>query len=208
MPLFSLSIFWFWERNLVVFLRHQTILAPLLLFIEEAGIPLPLPGDIVIAYLGYRVSRGVLSYPKAFVLILATVMAGSSLLYWLSVRWGQTIVIRLGKYIHLSEKNIKFVETRFRQYGFWVIIFGRHVPIFRVPITFFAGMSGVKYSTFIASTFVSVVFWIAFYLWLGQKLGPGVLRILSSHFRFVPLLSIIIIVLILVLLSRQTKQKY
>lgn len=35
----------------------QTVLAPLLLlFLEEAGVPLFIPGDVVLAFTGYRIS--------------------------------------------------------------------------------------------------------------------------------------------------------
>ena len=194
------------EPTLIHFLHRQIFLAPLLLFIEEAGVPLPIPGDIVIAFIGYRITRGAISYGLAFGLILAAVLAGSTILYFLAKLWGQLIVVKLGKYFHLSEKSLKLVEDEFRKYGVWVIIFGRNIPIFRVPITFFAGMSGVKYSTFIGSTFISVIFWVAFYLYLGSRIGPMVIRTLLGHFRYLPLITIGLIILLILFLWRKTKR--
>lgn len=159
------------------------VFAPIfLLTAEESGLPLPIPGDIIIAYIGYKVSTGDIPYYLAFLLILLSVMTGSSILYFLSYRWGPTLILKLGKYIHLDEKKIITVEEKFRKYGPWVIIFGRHVPGFRIAITVFAGISKIKYSTFISSTFISVVFWIAFYLYLGARLGARTRGLLRGSF--------------------------
>jgi membrane protein DedA with SNARE-associated domain len=170
------------EDALAAFLQQQAYLAPLLLLTaEEAGIPLPIPGDIVLLYLGYQVAKGVLPYPAAFLLLLVAVLVGSSILYALSSRFGQRIVLTVGRYIHLDERKLLTVEEKFKRYGVWVIIFGRHIPGFRIPITLFAGLSTIRYSTFLLSTFLSVIFWIALYLVLGERLGPKTLSLLHAH---------------------------
>jgi membrane protein DedA with SNARE-associated domain len=157
------------------FVTHQAPLAPLLLlFLEESGIPLPIPGDIYVAFEGYQVAQGKIAYWSAFTLLLIAVLLGSSVLYFLSARWGNVIMLRVGRYLHLSEARIKIVEKYFRKHGVWVIILGRHIPGLRIPITFFAGSSGVPYFTFLASTFVSVIFWIGLYLSAGSHLGRHV----------------------------------
>jgi membrane protein DedA with SNARE-associated domain len=129
---------------IVALLHQQAYLAPFLLVtVEEAGIPLPVPGDLVIMYIGYQVSKGVLPYAHAFVLLLLAVLVGSSILYALSARYGQRIVLHFGNYLHLDAHKLLTVEEKFQQYGPWVIILGRHIPGFRIPITIFAGMSGI-----------------------------------------------------------------
>ncbi len=167
------------------FLTHQGSYAPLLLLLlEEAGVLLPIPGDVVIAYTGYEVSRGNIPYIGAFLLLLISVLVGSSILYYLSARFGQQIVLKFGHYMHLNEKKLLSVEEKFRKYGVWVIIFGRHIPGFRIPITVFAGMSEITYKTFIVSTFISVIFWIPIYLALGQNLGPKTMQLLRGHHEY------------------------
>ncbi len=172
-----------WLQDVLVsFLHYQVLLGPLfLLMIEEAGIPLPVPGDIVIAYTGYQVSRGTISYPTAFISLVIAVLMGSSILYFISRRWGPFIVTSIGKYIHLDQKKLDAVEQKFQKYGLWVIIFGRHIPGFRIPITVFSGISKVSYKTFIASTFISIIFWIPLYLDIGRRLGPKTAILLHAH---------------------------
>jgi membrane protein DedA with SNARE-associated domain len=167
---------------IVAFIKHQAIFAPMLLLVlEEAGVPLPLPGDVFIIYSGYQVTRGAITYAVSYTLILAATLLGSSILFLLSKRFGQTVVLKLGNYIHFNKKKLDLLEEKFRKYGVLVIIFGRHIPGFRVPITIFAGMSKISYKQFILSTLVSVVFSITFNLALGEKLGPRAARLLHAH---------------------------
>ncbi len=184
------------------FVVHQGILGSVwLLFFEESGLPIPLPGDVVISFIGYQIKMGRVDYFMAFITLLVAVLLGSSVLYLLAYRYGQNIVVRLGKFVHLDEKKLRIVENKFKQYGVLVIIFGRHIPGFRVPITFFAGMSKIPYKTFILSTLVSIVFWIPLYLSLGEKLGPRTIRLLHSHplFFVVTLVPFILFVITLFL---------
>ncbi len=161
-------------ENIMADLFHsKNVITPLLLLlIEEAGIPIPIPGDIMIAYAGYQVSIAMLTFGQAFIFLLLTALLGSTILYFLSYRWGQTLVFKIGKYIHLDQKKLLAVEEQFRRYGPLVIIVGRHIPGLRIPITIFAGMSKVSPLTFIVSTAASMVVWILFYLSLGVHLGP------------------------------------
>lgn len=171
------------EDSIRTFVVHQAVIAPfILLFIEESGIPLPIPGDVYLAFTGYQVSKGTVPYWGAFLMLLIAVLAGSSILYFISARWGTLLVDKLGIYLHLNQKKLVEVEKDFKKYGIFLIIFGRHIPGLRIPITVFSGISGVSYPTFIISTFISVVFWIAFYLALGERVGKNVMK----HFHATP----------------------
>lgn len=156
----------------------------MLLFGEEAGVPLPVPGDVYIAYVGYQVLKGVISYALAFFILMVAILCGSTILYFLSSFFGKTIVLRFGKYIHLNEKKIIYLEKKFRKYGAWVIVFGRHIPGLRIPITIFSGISNVPYKTFILSEAVSVVAWILIFLQVGVKLGKNIKFLFHSHLSF------------------------
>ena len=132
------------------FVTHQALIAPfILLLIEEAGIPLPIPGDAYVAFAGYQVSLKHIPYIEAFLLLICSVLIGSSILYYISARWGKMLVLKLGMYLHVDEKKLLRIETSFKKYGIWVIIFGRHLPGLRIPITIFSGISGISYKTFI-----------------------------------------------------------
>ena len=158
------------------FLASNMVLAPLLLlFVEECGIPLPINGDIILAYTGYRISLnpGGPGIWSAFFAAQIAALAGSTVLFFLSRRWGQVVIYKVGKFIFLKEKHIKKAEQMFARWGILAIIIGRHIPGLRIPVTIFAATSGVRYRVFIFSTFISTSVWILFYLFAGRRIGAS-----------------------------------
>ena len=155
------------------FIQQQSVLAPLLLlFVEEAGIPIFVPGDGVLAYTGYSIQTSHhSSIWLAFSLAVVAVVVGSSILFFVARRYGQAFISKLGRFIFLGPNQIERAQNLFNRYGVWAIIFGRHVPGMRIPITVFAAVSGVRYRTFILSTLASTMLWIWFYLAIGQHFG-------------------------------------
>lgn len=173
----ALSIF-MWLDGLVdliqSFIVAKAVLAPLLLlFIEEAGLPLPVPGDMIIAFTGYRLSIKPDSPAlwQAFVAAQVAALLGATILFFLSRRWGHWIVVKLGHFIFLEEEQIKKAEHLFARFGIFGIIIGRHIPGLRIPVTVFAAVSGMSYPVFIISTFISTSAWILFYLLAGKRIG-------------------------------------
>lgn len=157
-------------------LAGKMVLAPLLLlFVEEAGIPLIVPGDIIIAYTGYRVAttNGVTTQWEAFIMAQLAVLSGASVLFILSRLWGQKLLHKLGAFVFLKERHLDRAEQLFARYGVFGIIFGRHIPGLRIPVTFFAASSGIRYRIFLASTFISTSIWVIICLTIGRKVGTN-----------------------------------
>jgi len=137
--------------NVHLFVNNHVVLAPLLLlFAEESGIPLLVPGDAIIGYVGFRLSQThTAALWEAFVLALLAVICGSSVLFFVSRKWGQLVLTKLSKFIFLQQKHLDKAEKYFNKYGIWAIIFGRHIPGLRIPITIFAATSDIKYIKFL-----------------------------------------------------------
>lgn len=186
-------------------LKHSLFASVALLFAEESGIPLPIPGDAVVTFVGYAVSRGRINYISAYLLLLCAVMGGSSILFYLSRCYGQKIVMQFGHLIHVSDEKLLYIEHKFKKYGAWVIIIGRHVPGLRIPITIFSGISGVTFQTFFLSTFISVVFWIPTYLEIGRRLGVRATRLLEAHQEYYLLALIPLTIFIISIITAQVK---
>lgn len=211
MDLFNSRYFDGFEDFLLNFFQHNPIIAPfLMLILEEAGFPIPIE-DIVITYTGYQVAKGTISFFAAYVGLVTADLIGATILYYIASKYGQTLILKFGKYIHLNTHKLLLIEEKFKKYGALCIILGRHIPGFRVPITIFSGMSEVTYKTFIISTFLSIVWWIPIYLGIGQKLGPAAVSLFHRHtyltliFTLVPV--ILIIVLIFYLRGKKKKKK-
>jgi len=154
-----------------------------LLYIEESGIPLPAPGNFYVAFMG-RLDAG--SLPRlllAWLGIIAVVVAGSTNLYWISRRWGPAMLRNpvVGRVVHLNEHRLEKAHGWFDRWGVWAIIFGRHIPGFRMAITVIAATVGVPYRVFVPSVAISTAIWAAVGLWLGATVGEAIGNVLFDR---------------------------
>lgn len=157
-------------------LRHFGAPASLaLLYLEETGIPSPLPGDVYVAYLGSLTTGSIPRWIGAWLGIIAAVVAGSSNMFLISRRWGHRLVDhRLAAVLHLDRDRLQVAERWMARWGPLAIIFGRHLPGLRIPITVMAGVLEVRYRVFAPSVAVSTAIWAGIWLLLGARFGASV----------------------------------
>jgi membrane protein DedA with SNARE-associated domain len=177
--------------------RYGAPASLVLLYVEESGVPIVIPGDVYVAYLG-RLATG--SAPKliaSWLGIIAVVLAGSSNLYWASRLWGRRLLEqpRVSALLHLDADRLVQAERWLRRWGVLAIIFGRHVPGLRIPITVVAGTLKVPYTTFLPSIAVSSAVWAALGLWLGATFGRSIGYFLIGN-RLIYLLVVVAVVLV------------
>lgn len=187
--------------ELDLFLSTRQYLALfLLLGIEEAGVPLPLPGDTAIMFLGYRVSLG-LANPLLVILdITLATLLGSSLLYYVSRRLGRPAIVRFGRYIRLDEDRLSQIEGWFAKHGVPAIVFGRMIPGLRTLISIAAGIFEIPYRSFAPATALSAFLWAVLYMLLGVILTKGYLAVtgfLTGHTQWLVLALAIVALLLL-----------
>ena len=171
-------------RNTLHWVRHNGPLgAALALYSEESGIPVLVPGDIFVVYIG-RHTSGVAGWLVAWVALIAAVVLGATNLYWISRRWGRRLLLgRTGQVLHLTPRRLDRAERWFGRYGVWALIFGRHIPGFRIPITVAAGTLEIGYARFAASVAVSSAIWVGVFLYAGARYGRSLERMLLRHGR-------------------------
>src|SRR6266849_4145435 len=138
------------------FMQHTYLPGFGLLYIEESGIPLPAPGDVFVMYVGAHVPRNLVAWVVAWLGLIGVVVLGATNLFFISKRYGRRLAEgRFAEVVHLSPERLERAERWFERYGVVAIIFGRHIPGFRVPITVAAGVLKVTYPEFVASVAAS-----------------------------------------------------
>jgi membrane protein DedA with SNARE-associated domain len=153
-----------------------------LLYIEESGIPLPVPGDVYVGYIGHSVAGSWPALIAAWLGIIAIVSAGASNLYLIARGWGPGLVRhRLAPAFHLDPARLATAERWFARWGILAVIFGRHIPGFRVPLTMIAGTVKFPYRIFLPAVAISTAAWSAFYLAVGFSFGAFISGFLATH---------------------------
>jgi membrane protein DedA with SNARE-associated domain len=175
-----------------------------LLYIEESGIPLPAPGDVFVMYVGIHVPHNFFAWIAAWLGLILAVVLGATNLFLISRKYGRRLVeSQLAEYVHLSPERLERAERWFKRYGVLAIIFGRHIPGFRIPITVVAGIFRVRYPVFAASVAVSTAIWAGVVLIIGINFGPRLTNLLQAHTFLYFVWGAIVVALVVSIFIRQ-----
>jgi len=183
----------------------------ILLYVEESGVPIVIPGDVYVAYLGKLAAGSAPKLIASWLGIIAVVLAGSSNLYWASRLWGRRLLghPRVSALLRLDADRIAQAEGWLRRWGVLAIIFGRHVPGLRIPITVVAGTLRVPYTTFLPSVAVSSAHWAAVVLWLGATFGRSIGSFLTGNaliYLLVVVATVLVVAFALIQIWRRSRR--
>jgi membrane protein DedA with SNARE-associated domain len=165
-----------------------------LIYIEESGLPLFIPGDAFLLYVGHRLPRNAPVFLFAWLGFVVAVTFGATNLYLLSRRYGRHLLEhRFAAILHLTPERLNQAEQSFRRWGAWALIFGRHIPGLRVPLTVAAGVLKLPYRVFALSVAVSSAAWAGVFLALGAVFGNSIERSIRSS-PWIYLIGLIVVV--------------
>lgn len=143
----------------------------ILMFVEEAGLPLPLPNEVALMYVGYLAYQGKIDANLAGLAATLGAAAGSGLLYFLARRGGRPLIHRYGRFIHVTEARILQAERAVARWGPISIPIARLTPGLRIATTIVAGVLNVHYRVVIISVVGVSLVWSYFWIHLGRLLG-------------------------------------
>ena len=150
----------------------------LALLAEEAGIPLPIPGDVFIAAMGAAGRASHANFIMTTVIVMSATLSGSAILFETSRRLGQPFLLRIGRRFGFDVDRAVRVELWLKRRGALAIVAGRLTPGLRIVVTVAAGALGVGRTQFLCGTAVASVLWSVIYYWLGYAFGAGVETVL------------------------------
>jgi membrane protein DedA with SNARE-associated domain len=176
-----------WYRPLTRFVGrfirdHQALGTFFVIAAEEIGIPLPAPGDVVIAVTGYLTTTGAIPFWAAFLAVVAGATIGSLGLFTAGRTFGRSFILRFGHYVGMTEERLDQAERLFRRYGPWAVIVGRHIPGMRIYLSALAGTFHMRYRVFVPCVMISSSIWALIFLMVGRVLGRQSYRL----FRLIP----------------------
>ncbi len=142
-----------------------------LMFVEEAGLPLPLPNEVALMYVGYLSYQGKLDANLAGLVATLGAAGGSALLYTIARRGGRRLIHRFGKFIHVTDERLNQAENAVARWGPISIPIARLTPGLRIATTIVSGVLRVSYRVVIVSVVGVSLIWSYFWVHLGRLLG-------------------------------------
>ncbi len=151
-------------------IAHRYLALFLYVFVEEAGIPLPVPGDVSI--LVVSTLKNVNYIGVAFFVITATLF-GSSILYFVSFKFGRPFLDKFGSKIKVTPERTERIQKWMKKYGGPAIVIGRLTPGLRTVTSIAAGIFQVSFRTFFIYTAVAAWIWATIYYTIGKIFGKN-----------------------------------
>lgn len=134
---------------------------------------LPIPDETLLVFSGYLISTRQLHAIPAFLAGFVGSMCGISLSYTLGRTLGQRIVIRYGRFLHITEERLERVHGWFQRMGEWLLTIGYFIPGVRHFTALVAGTSGLEYTRFALFAYAGAAIWVATFLWVGYFVGEN-----------------------------------
>ena len=141
----------------------------------ETIIP-PIPTLAIFPTAGFLASQqGISLFGVVPMIILGATGAtiGTSVIYFIALKLGRTVLLRYLKNFRISEKKLERVEIWFEKYGDKAVLIGRIVPVMREMISVPAGLLKMKIPKFILFTFIGSCIWSSITILAGYYFGEA-----------------------------------
>jgi membrane protein DedA with SNARE-associated domain len=147
-------------------------LALVLLVPMEAGVPIPIPDDLVMLLVGERVAAGALPWWVGVLALEAVAVAGTALLFFGTRVAGGALTDRVGRRIGLTEDRLAKVTSAVERRGRVALAVGRAAPGLRTITGVAAGGSGLTPRRALPPLLLGATVFAQLHLVLGYALGP------------------------------------
>jgi len=149
-----------------------------LVFLQEIGVPNPIPNEVVLLFSGYLSSIGQLDCITVLITVIAADALGSSLLYMTFYYCGQRV---LQKWPHvIPTSKLAYLTARVSHKDRWSIYVGRHIPFLRGYTAVAAGLLKIPPRIFLPAVLLSALTWSGGYVIVGKLLGHEYVDMISK----------------------------
>jgi membrane protein DedA with SNARE-associated domain len=177
-------------------LRHYGYLAVGgVLLLENVG--LPLPGETMLIAASLYAATGRLNIVLVALIAAVASTAGSSIGYAIGAYGGRPLAERYGRYVFLTPERLDRTEAFFSRRGWLVVLVGRFVEGVRQAAGVIAGISDMRFPTFLLFTSLGAVAWVAAWSTVGDLAGDHITTI-SRYTGYVAEALGVLIVLVIV----------
>ena len=140
-------------------------------FAESMGIPVP--GETVLIAAGIVAHRGSIDLGTTIALGIAGAVLGDQLGYVIGRRGGRPFVLRWGRYVAITPDRLTKADAFFERHGGKAVFLARFVAGLRVFGALMAGVSRMRWSTFIVYNTLGGIVWATSAVLLGFFAGSS-----------------------------------
>jgi len=159
-------------------IKYGYIAIFLLVFLQEIGVPNPVPNELVLLFSGYLTFVGKLDFIIVLITVIAADTLGSSLLYIVFYYCGQRVLQKWPRIIPTSK--LDSLTARVSHQDRWSIYVGRLIPFIRGYTAVAAGLLKIPPGIFLPAVLLSALTWSGGYVIAGKLLGHEYAHVVSN----------------------------
>src|SRR5438874_2933444 len=144
------------------------------ILLKEIGVPVPVPGDLLMVVAGARAAAGKLPLWGVLLAAIVAGVIGAYVQYMLARGPGRSFIYRFGKYAGLTESRLDKATGAIKGRGWVAVALARALPGLRIGAIVACGLAPVPMSTFLAGLVAGTLLFVGFHTLLGFVAGPGV----------------------------------
>ena len=134
---------------------------------------IPFPSAAVLLAAGVLVQQGHLDLWYAIVVGILGAVIGNQIGYLVGHRAGRAFVLKWGRYIKLTPERLEQVEGLFARHGGRAVFVARFFSVFRVLEALVAGISRMRWGTFVFYSVLSGAVWATAVVLVGYFFGES-----------------------------------
>jgi undecaprenyl-diphosphatase len=139
--------------------------------LESTGVPLP--GETILLAAGVMVQRGHLDLGDAIVFGILGAVVDDQIGYWVGREGGRPSILRWGRYVSITPERLGRAEAFFARHGGKAVFLARFFSGLRVFGALIAGMSRMRWGTFLLYNALGGAAWATMVVLLGYFLGSS-----------------------------------
>lgn len=191
--------------------RYGYLAIFIMVFLQEIGMPNPVPNELLLIFSGYLSFKGLLYLPSVILTAIIADFIGTNILYFLFYSTGALIMQKKPNWIPLSARMIKRLSTKISKGGQLSIFIFRLTPFTRGYTSVITGLLQIKPKVFLPIALISAISWATVYVVIGHFIGPSwnlfTKNIPSFKYIMVAVFSIILCMVLLAYWVRKREKR-
>ena len=172
-----------------------------LVLLEDFGVPVP--GETVLVLAAVFAGAGRLSIVLVGVIAVVAAVVGDNIGFALGRHGGRRLIERYGRYVLLTAPRLEKATAVFGRHGGKVVVIARFIDGLRQANGWIAGLSRMRWPSFLAFNVVGGVLWVGTWTTVGYMSGSHIDAIYSAVVRYETYLAIAVAVLLIAYIGRR-----
>jgi membrane-associated protein len=151
----------------------------IVMLLKEAGVPVPVPSDVVMLVAGAQAAAGVYDILGLAAAVLIAIFLGGTVQFVAVRTAGRRLVASVGPRVGLDPTRVERGAERLRRRGPLGVFVGLNIPGARAGVVVAAGLAGLAYRQFMPAAVAGSAVFHGWHVALGYVAGPAALGLLG-----------------------------